>query len=278
MKRMQWLVGPDPNSLIAQIKKQQAELSKLSIPFRDIQQTNKVLSNLLPQIQNVFRTIPPKNLMPPPQIQIPRYLLDSMTAFSRVQDLANRQLAGISPSYYPPERKLKVLKASDHPLIVKLKAIQPGKQSWGEYQKQCRDILTFCLVPPLLDPLYEETTSTGIHRRDVIFHIPHDVEGFWGHVKTAYGAIAMIVDAKNYSGTLPKDQLVIFSKYFGIIVTRIGLDDSGSAEQADRWLNHSEMIVCLTDYDLENMMGRKLAGGDPEYVIDQKIRELRTSL
>jgi hypothetical protein len=120
----------------------------------------------------------------------------------------------------------------------------------------------------------------------MIYQIPHDIPGFWAFVKTAHNALAVIVDAKNYTDILPKDQIVITSKYFGpkklwnfgIVICRKRLNNSGKKEQADRWVHHDEMIVCLTDDDLEEMIGLKLAGEDAEYVIDHKIRELRSTL
>lgn len=85
---------------------------------------------------------------------------------------------------------------------------------------------------------------------------------------------------------MPKDQIVITSKYFGlkklgsfgVIICRKELDVSGNKEQADRWIHHDEMIVCLTSDDLEEMVGLKLADEDAEYVIDRKIRGLRSAL
>jgi hypothetical protein len=135
----------------------------------------------------------------------------------------------------------------------------------------------------LLDPLVEESTASGIHRRDMIYHIPHESDGFWAHLRLAYSALAIIVDAKNYRDQLPKDQIVVTSKYFGrkklgtfgLIVTRLGLDESGRKEQEDRWSHHDEMVVCLNDADLEEMVIRKLNGQSPELVIDRRIRELR---
>lgn len=132
----------------------------------------------------------------------------------------------------------------------------------------------------------ESSSTDGIHRRDLIYHIPHDARSFWEHVQIAYGALAVIVDAKNYGGKLPKDQVVLTSKYFGkkklgsfgMILTRTGLDGSGRKEQEDRWAYHDEMIVCLSDADLEEMISLKLGGEAPEAVIDRHIRELRSRL
>jgi hypothetical protein len=175
---------------------------------------------------------------------------------------------------------------AEHPLIIQLKELPPGNETWSDYQKLCENIFIFCFVPPLLEPLYESSTENGIHRRDMIFNIPHDLSGFWAYVQNAYNSIAIIIDAKNYTGVLPKDQIVLTGKYFGpkklgnfgIIICRQGPDSSGVKQQADSWVHHDEMIVCLDDNDLIEMIGLKIAGEDPSHIIDNKIRQLRAAL
>ena len=95
----------------------------------------------------------------------------------------------------------------------------------------------------------------------------------------------MIVDAKNYGDKLPKDQVVITSKYFGakklgnfgLIISRRGPSKPVKREQIDRWSYHDEMIICLSDANLEEMLTLKEAGEQPELVLDRLIRELRQS-
>ncbi len=280
--------GSIPKELFSGIVDQQAALERALVPVTEaIQCSMQVFSQLNFPLEQLGKTFESLGRFEIPSVQIPRHVLDSINTFSRYDSLTYGNLARVSTSYYPPEeQKPYTAKASDDPLIVQLRRLPPGQETWPEYQKLCQAILSFCFVPPLLEPLYEASTESGIHRRDMIYHIPHEASGFWAHVRTAYFALAVIMDAKNYSDTLPKDQIVITSKYFGpkklgnfgIIVCRAGLNDSGKKELADRWVHHDEMIVCLTDDDLEEMVGLKLAGQDAERVIDHKIRELRSAL
>jgi len=77
-----------------------------------------------------------------------------------------------SPQIAPPTKKGKYL-------LTRLRNCKAGRKDWGNYQRICTEILTYCLVPPLLDPNNESPTSDRIHRRDIIFHIPHGLSEFW---------------------------------------------------------------------------------------------------
>lgn len=280
------VIGSIPKNLFSSIASQQAAIQKALAPMEEVQRSIQTFFQLNLPTEQISKTLESLAQIQIPRVQLPKGVLDSIGLVSQYHNLAYGNIARLSPSYYPPEEEPLSAKASDHPLIIRLRGLPPGQETWPEYQKLCQEILSFCFVPPLLESMYEESTESGIHRRDVIYHIPHDASGFWSYVKTAHSALAVIVDAKNYTSILPKNQIVITSKYFGpkklgsfgIIVCRKGLDSSGNKELADRWIHHDEMIVCLTDDDLEEMVGLKLAGEDAEYVIDRKIRDLRSAL
>ncbi len=76
----------------------------------------------------------------------------------------------------PPELPKKT-KASK--LLLKLQECNPGRAHWNIYQDICKEILSYCLVPPLLDPIEQSETRDGLHIRDIIFHIPHELQAFW---------------------------------------------------------------------------------------------------
>lgn len=285
----QWqerVAGSIPKGFFTHIADQQAALQKALAPIEEMRVSLQALSRLNYPTEEFRKAVESLGQLHINHVQIPRDVLDSINLVSRYHSFSYSNIVRLSPSYYPPEEKPLPAGASDHALIVQLRGLPPGQKTWPEYQKLCQDILLFCFVPPLLEPLCEESTASGIHRRDLIYHIPHDASGFWAYVKTTHSALAVIVDAKNYTSILPKDQIVIASKYFGpkklgnfgIITCRKELDASGKKEQADRWIYHDEMIICLTDDDLEEMVGLKRAGEDAEYVIDRKMRELRSAL
>jgi hypothetical protein len=161
-----------------------------------------------------------------------------------------------------------------------------GHDFWKDYQQLCRKILTYALVPPLLEPMEESGTEKGRQRRDLIFHIPHDVGGLWESIRINHKSIAMIVECKNHSEPLRSNQLTVASKYFGekrlgafgIIACRKGLSESAKDEQKRLWIYEDKMILCFEDSDLLKMLELRAAEDDPAKVIDNAIRRFRGSL
>lgn len=255
------LAGPT----LEQFQSQIAEMSRLAQPQKDaLQMARRVLDDA----------------------RLSRQFLDGLDQLQKHQQTFTRNLGLIPPSYFPAPERDRPRPQLEHPLVSRLQHLSPGQSTWPEYQELCEEILSFCFIPPLLEPLVESHTDSRIHRRDLIYQIPADVGGFWAYLRNTYGAHALIVDPKNHKGRLAPNQLVIVSKYFGakklgrfgIVVSRLGLGESAKKEQADRWQNHDEMVISLSDSDLEEMLAHKLNGEDAAVVIDHKIFELRSRL
>lgn len=217
--------------------------------------------------------------------QLLSYLNSSSSSYGSFVASINRQL----PSYFDqvtlasgdqithtPDDE-----AGVHELITDLRNIPSGHGDWYDYQQKSYEILTECLVPPLLEPMFEDSTVDGLHRRDAIFQIPLGISGFWQNIGFRFSSAGVIVDAKNHK-SLPKDQVVINSKYlgekklgnFGIITTRNKTGPSVAHEQKDRWVHKGEMIICLSDDDLGKMLTMKDADDEPTVIIDRKIFEV----
>jgi len=79
----------------------------------------------------------------------------------------------LEPIKSPPEVPRKT-KASE--LLPNLMNCKPGKEHWKKYQDICKEILSYCLVPHLTEPLEQSETRDGMHIRDIIFHIPHELK------------------------------------------------------------------------------------------------------
>lgn len=190
-----------------------------------------------------------------------------------------------SYSYYPIEPESEEVGVAKNPLISKLRGTPSGQADWYVYQEICQEIISYCLVPPLVKPFVEVTDEAGIHKRDIVYPIPGGIDGFWGFIQSVYSSTGVVVDAKNYGKEIPANQVVIVSKYFGekkmgnfgIIISRKGLSVSAKKEQIDRWVHRGEMIVCLSDNDIEEMVRIKEANGEPWNILDKKIFEIRMS-
>lgn len=212
----------------------------------------------------------------------PQIYLDTLTNLRAANTNVLGSLSKIAPSYYPTKKPIGA-KETQNSLIVKLNEIPPGNEHWHEYQTACRDVLNYCLVPPLLEPFEEDLTEQGLHRRDFIYHIPFGEGKFWAYIQSAYQSIAVIVDAKNYSSELPPNQVVITSKYFGgkklgnfgLIISPKGPSKACRKQQIDRWMNNNEIMLCLSNNDLYRMVSYKENGKNPEAILDDLVRELR---
>lgn len=167
----------------------------------------------------------------------------------------------------------------------KLQECKPGEKDWNKFQDICEEILDYCLVPPLFEPITQSKTSDSLHIRDIIFNIPSELDGFWSLFLIKFG-LALIFECKNYVKPIRENQLQISSKYvgehklakLGILVTRKGLHENGVKAQENIWKEHKKMILCMSDEHLQKMLELKHEGDEPSKVIDSLIRDFLVSL
>jgi len=168
-------------------------------------------------------------------------------------------------SYYP-ESDLAALQRDPTPnstaynLATELANCPKGIEGWRQYQNICKKILSYTLSPPLHEPLEQSLTEGGEQRRDLVIHIPIGITGFWGWIQNAHDAIAVIADCKNYSEHVDSREVTLSSKYFGerklgkfgLILTRVGVDDGANEEIKRLWTDTSSkiMLIPLIDEDL----------------------------
>lgn len=170
-------------------------------------------------------------------------------------------------------------------LLAELRAVQPGRSSWSEYQKLTGRILERLFCPPLSTPIIERSDASGTNRRDII--LPNYAEaGFWRFLRERYQADFLVVDAKNYSERIGKSEALQLLNYlkvhgsgnFGIIVTRHGHDDGCALTMKEHWTLHQKLVLVLTDEHIESMLRAKEAGASPEDIIRQLLEEFRLSI
>jgi glycosyltransferase involved in cell wall biosynthesis len=172
------------------------------------------------------------------------------------------------------------------PFMNLLSQYPAGLKNWKNYENICKKVLTYLFVPPLSPPIEQSYTENGLHRRDLIFHVPYDVTGFWKHIQNRYFSEALIVECKNYSYPLNGNEIIIFSKYlgkyrlgtFGIVLSRYGLSDSAKKEMKRLCRDEQKLILCLNDTDLEKMISLKESSQEPELIIDNIRRTFLVSL
>ena len=200
------------------------------------------------------------------------------------------QIANASPGYYKILFSAHIGKsavfAPEQKFITELKKLQPGPKDWGVYQRLVGQVLEFLFCPVLVKPILELPDATQTNRRDFI--LPNYAEsGFWSFMRAKYNADYVVVDAKNYTGKIKKNQVLQLANYlkahgaglFGMIICRKGADSRGSqVTLREQWLVHQKLILILKDEDLESMLLAKSDGRNPEEVIERKIEEFRLSM
>ncbi len=167
-------------------------------------------------------------------------------------------------------------------LRVRLSRIPPGRDHWSAYQKLCRDIVEFLFCPPLRSPIWESSNLAGVNKRDLI--LPnYATDGFWKFMRSEYRADYVVIDAKNYTKGIKKDEVLQIANYlsrhgaglFAIIITRNAPEESALYTIREQWICHNKMIVALQDSDILQMLTDASFGNDPSEVLRQKIEDFR---
>lgn len=185
---------------------------------------------------------------------------------------------------------LAVAVQSDHPreleLLDRLKSYKPGRKDCYLYQSLVGDILEHIFSPPLNKPLPELSDKIKANRRDFIMP-NYSSEGFWYYIREKYSADYIVVDAKNYSRKVKKNDVLQIANYlkphgvgkFGLIFSRNGGDATGCEHTLrEQWMVHEKMIIVLDDNDVEAMLKTVSAGGRADEIISRKIEEFRLSM
>ncbi|MCR3754419.1 hypothetical protein [Lentzea californiensis] len=182
-------------------------------------------------------------------------------------------------------RKPDILQSAEEELVTRLQQIPAGRSQWSPYQRVCLDILDHLFSPPLNRGRWEDANAAKINRRDIIMP-NYSTEGFWYHLRQAYRADHVVVDAKNFASNVSKNQVLQMANYlsrhgtglFGIIITRTGGDKSALYVRREQWMMHDKMILVLNDADLVQMLTNRSDGDPPELLIQQKIEDFRLDI
>ncbi|WP_260639418.1 hypothetical protein [Streptomyces angustmyceticus] len=161
----------------------------------------------------------------------------------------------------------------------------PAGPEWMRYQKLCREIAEFLFCPPLSPPLWEMKNFSSVNRRDLI--LPNYAsDGLWQYLRTRYQADYVVIDAKNYSESIKKDEILQIANYlqrhgvglFALIFSRREPDSRLLYTLREQWVLHDKMIIVLSDSDVKQMLSDKKVGTDPVELIRQKIEDFRLSV
>lgn len=171
-------------------------------------------------------------------------------------------------------------------LIESLEKCPSGRADCYVYQSLVGDILEHLFTPPLNPPIPELADKSKSNRRDFIMP-NYSEKGFWAFMRNKYGADYVIVDAKNHTRKVKKNEALQMANYlkrhgaglFGMIVSRKGGDSAGCEHTLrEQWLISQKMILVLSDDDIIEMLMAKSDGRPPEDVLGRKIEKFRLSM
>ncbi len=171
------------------------------------------------------------------------------------------------------------------PFYTELSEISPGSEEWSTYQSKVKQILDLVLNPPLSQSYYEDSDASRHNRRDIVYP-NYAIDGFWKHVRDQYRGHIIVVEAKNYSKSISKNEVLTTGNYlkakgvglFSIIATRKGASESSNIAVKNEWLANGKMIVVLNDLDLLEMLTYRIIGRNPEDSIRKKIERFRLDI
>jgi hypothetical protein len=176
--------------------------------------------------------------------------------------------------------------APGHDLVSRLHGIHPGIDDWPAYEKFCEDLLSFLFVPPLKPPNPQTLDERHVNRRDYVLANYAVDGGFWHFMRTHYEAHLVVAEVKNLSAGPGKSSILQVANYlnlrgtglFALILARRDLTPTARWICREQWVQHSKLIVGLSDDDVIQMVRTKIAGGDPTELIRQKIEDFRLKI
>lgn len=177
--------------------------------------------------------------------------------------------------------------ASDNNLVIDLKAIPSGKKNndWSKYEKHIEKVLNYLFESDLSSPLTQNADYFKINRRDFILRNEAE-SGFWANIRNRYSADFILVEAKNYTKKVTKNEVLQTAHYlkthgvglFGIIISRNGGNTGCYLTCREIWAMDKKLIIVLNDDDIINMIMSKSSSNSPHEIIRQKIEEFRLNM
>jgi hypothetical protein len=170
--------------------------------------------------------------------------------------------------------------SSGEQFLKRLENCPSGTNGWLEYESLCTEIFEFLFKDSFRKYIYrtQSYTHDNIFRRDLIINNNYiDSTSIWAQVKSEFNSNLIVVDFKNYSNPLKQNEFYLPSKYlnlvigkFGIIFSRKGLGNSAKILQRRMFNRDKELILCLDDNDLQEMIREKTLGQDPSYRLENQ--------
>lgn len=160
----------------------------------------------------------------------------------------------------------------------KLTKCKCGRLCWHDYELIGTEIFNYLFSDDFVDYQfkYQSKTNDKTLRRDLVVNNNFkDKSSFWAKMQDRYHCNMIIVDFKNYNEAIDSKCIYDVTKYmtsctgnFVLIFSRFGVNESAKVEQL-RMLREGQLVLCLSDSNLIEMIQRKQSGKSPHIVLDQ---------
>jgi hypothetical protein len=164
----------------------------------------------------------------------------------------------------------------------RLNACPFGRAGWREFEDAAFETLCHLLVPPLARPLLQQSSLSGIDRRDAVFsNRVVDPSMPWGLLRNDYQAKLLLVEFKNYDlEEIGKEEVDQTRNYMRSHTGRLAIMvcSKPPSESARRRRNmvfsdEGKVILFLTKAHLREMLDMKDRGDDPSELILDLVDE-----
>ena len=165
---------------------------------------------------------------------------------------------------------------SVHALRQRLRECPPGHAGWYSYETACIDTLRFLFVPPLVEPIIQPRTYSGIDRRDAVFPNRNiDSGNNWCHLYKELAARMVLFEFKNYdSSEIGKDEVNQTRNYLtpamgklAIICSNRKPDHSAHIKRNSIYSEERKVVLFVSTDHLLEMLSIKERGEDPSDLV-----------
>lgn len=164
-------------------------------------------------------------------------------------------------------------------LLTSLEGCPKGTAGWRQFEDVGIEILKFLFTPPLTEPIIQPRSYSGIDRRDAL--LPNrimDVSSIWGQLRQELSARMVLVEFKNYEGSVAKEEVDQTRNYltttigkFGMIISRNVPSPQALLRRNQVYTQEQKVLVFLTDEDLKELIRIKDRGDDPAVFIMELV-------
>ena len=159
-----------------------------------------------------------------------------------------------------------------------------GDAGWRTFEIVALDTLVHLFVPPLVSPVSQAHTYSGVERRDAVFSNRYpDLTNNWGILRHDLRARMIVVEFKNYDRTgIGREEVDQTANYLrrnwgqlAILCTNVEPNSSAHTRRNSIYSDDKKVILFVTKRDLKEMLDMKDRGEDPsDFIMDTYERFL----